>query len=182
MSIEQLVKESYDEIKTTDLVQLISSGNVGSEFYATYLWNQLKRYEIMEDWARVGGGDLYENIRELEQRDALRDDFESVWKGILNKKRPPAVWTQACLDHCKQMKECVYSEEINSSMLLAHMYVLHVEQRMFSSLNANPPGSDRFLKVIDKSNELLARITPDMEEEVKQAIEHTKAIDRKSVV
>lgn len=174
MSIEQLVKDHIDELKNTDLAQLIASGRVGPEFYAMFLWNQLKRYEIMEDWAKTGN--LYDGLDDLRQRDALRDDFESVWKGILNKKRPPSVWLQSSLDHGKRMKMCVYDDNIDSSKLFAHMYVLHAEQRMFASLVKELPGSDNFIRVVDKSDILKTKVTADMEDDIKVACECSKGM------
>ena len=174
MSFEQIVKDHVDELKNTDLVQLIASGRVGPEFYAMFLWNQLKRYEIMEDWAKTGN--LYNELDDLTQRDALRDDFESVWKGILNKKRPPAVWLQSTLDHGKDMKSCVYDDNTDSSKLYAHMYVLHEEQRMFSSLVKDLPGEDNFIRVVDKSDLLKSKVTADMEDDIKLACHYSKSM------
>ena len=85
--LKELVAKEKSEVVNHDFMQLMKSGNINPELYAIYLWNQLKRYQMVEDCADQEN--LFDGIEDVKRYNAIRDDFEEIWYDQLGKKRAP---------------------------------------------------------------------------------------------
>ena len=56
------------------------------------IWNQLKRYQMVEDCADQEN--LFDGIEDVKRYNAIRDDFEEIWYDQLGKKRAPEGYLQ----------------------------------------------------------------------------------------
>ena len=55
MSLKELTWEHHQNAERQDFVKVLMSGKINPKFYATYLWNQHKKYDILEAIAGAHG-------------------------------------------------------------------------------------------------------------------------------
>lgn len=115
-NLKELTKEAHTNAERQDFVKVLMSGKMHPDFYATYLWNQHKKYDILEALAGAQGlfNDIPVNIR---RKQAIEQDFLELWKHDHQPKIVPS--TMAYIDHIKDIMG-------NKDALMAHVYVLHM--------------------------------------------------------
>ena len=55
MSLKDLTMEHHKDAERQDFVKVLMSGNINPDLYATYLWNQHKKYDLLEAMAGANG-------------------------------------------------------------------------------------------------------------------------------
>lgn len=141
--LREAVAKEKSEVVNHDFVQLMKSGNINPELYAIYLWNQLKRYQMVEDCADEEN--LFDGIEMVKRYNAIRDDFEEIWYDQLGKKRAPEGYLQNTVHYMKHVREILKDEIADSLQIQAHIYALHmVDLQMGQTFKNNVPGESRY--------------------------------------
>lgn len=115
-NLKELTWEHHQNAERQEFVKVLMSGKIHPEFYATYLWNQHKKYDLLEAMAGVHG--LLNDFPEIRRKMRIEQDFLELW---------PDHSVMPVL--CKSTGE--YIEHMRSIMqepdkLMAHIYVLHM--------------------------------------------------------
>lgn len=141
--LREAVAKEKSEVVNHDFVQLMKSGNINPELYAIYLWNQLKRYQMVEDCADEEN--LFDGIEMVKRYNAIRDDFEEIWYDQLGKKRAPEGYLQNTVHYMKHVREILKDEIADSLQIQAHIYALHmVDLEMGQHFKDMVPGESRY--------------------------------------
>jgi heme oxygenase len=136
-NLKELTKEQHTNAERQDFVKVLMSGRINPEFYATYLWNQHKKYDLIEALATAQGliSDLPIDIR---RKIAIEQDFLELWK----RTEAPVVLpsTEAYMTHMKD-------KITDSDAIMAHIYVLHMGDLSGGQMIARKvPGEGRMYK------------------------------------
>jgi len=59
-NLKELTKDQHSNAERQGFVKVIMSGKINPELYATYLWNQHKKYDLLEAVATANG--LLDNL------------------------------------------------------------------------------------------------------------------------
>ena len=115
-NLKELTKEQHTNAERQAFVNVLMSGKINPEFYAVYLWNQHKKYDLLEALAMAHGllADLPVDIR---RKQAIEDDFLELW----TRPESPAILpsTEAYIMHMKDLLT-------DPDSIMAHIYVLHM--------------------------------------------------------
>ena len=55
MSLKDLTWDHHKDAERQEFVKVLMSGKINPELYATYLWNQHKKYDLLEALAGANG-------------------------------------------------------------------------------------------------------------------------------
>ena len=53
MSLKDLTWDHHKNAERQEFVKVLMSGKINPELYATYLWNQHKKYDLLDDVIRI---------------------------------------------------------------------------------------------------------------------------------
>mgnify|MGYP001457271689 CR=1 FL=1 len=112
------------------------SGKINPELYATYLWNQHKKYDLLEALATANG--LLSDFPNIRRKLRIEQDFNELW----SKDTPPEILpsTHEYIAHMRQLMT-------DSTALMAHIYVLHMGDLSGGQMIARKiPGEGRMYK------------------------------------
>lgn len=114
-NLKELTWEHHQEAERQDFVKVLMSGKINPKFYATYLWNQHKKYDLLE--ALAGAKGLLDDLPDIRRKAKIEKDFVELW----DDNNPPPILpsTKAYIEH---MKEII----ADNNALMAHIYVLHM--------------------------------------------------------
>ena len=115
MSLKDLTWEHHKDAERQQFVKVLMSGKINPELYATYLWNQHKKYDLLE--ALAGANGLLHDLPGISRKHRIEKDYLELWKEV----NPPAL-TQSTRDYIMHMKYIMH----DSNALMAHVYVLHM--------------------------------------------------------
>ena len=160
-NLKELTQDHHSNAERQSFVKVLMSGKINPKLYATYLWNQHKKYDLLEALAMAHGllADLPVDIR---RKQAIEDDFLELW----TRPESPAILpsTEAYIMH---MKDIMHDPEL----LMAHVYVLHMGDLSGGQMiSKKVPGSGTMYQFEDpdKLKEAIrSKINDDMAEEAK---------------
>ena len=137
------------------------SGKINPKLYATYLWNQHKKYDLLE--ALAGANGLLHDLPGISRKHRIEKDYLELWKEV-----NPPVLTQSTRDYIMHMKYIMH----DTNALMAHVYVLHMGDLSGGQMIAKKvPGSGTMYKFdTDKKklkDAIRERTNDDMAEEAK---------------
>jgi len=115
MSLKDLTWEHHKNAERQDYVKVLMSGKINPKLYATYLWNQHKKYDLIEALAAPHG--LFADTPGLPRKLKIEADFLELWQEDEMPKILPS--TQEYIAHCKNIIS-------DSDKVMAHIYVLHM--------------------------------------------------------
>lgn len=118
-NLKELTWEHHQNAERQEFVKVLMSGKINPDFYATYLYNQWKKYEALEealDQLGVWGDDL--KLFDIKQMKKIEDDWQELWD-IANRTPITLPSTWKYLDRIEEIKD-------NKDLLMAHVYVLHM--------------------------------------------------------
>lgn len=115
MSLKDLTWEHHKDAERQEFVKVLMSGKINSDLYATYLWNQHKKYDLLE--ALAGANGLLHDLPGISRKQRIEKDYLELWKHV-----DPPVLTQSTRDYIMHMKYIMH----DSNALMAHVYVLHM--------------------------------------------------------
>lgn len=160
-NLKDLTWEHHQEAERQGFVKVMMSGKINPKFYATYLWNQHKKYDILE--AMAGAQGCLDNLNSVRRKLKIEADFLELWS---DNEMPPLVpSTQEYVNH---MRDIMHDPEA----LMAHVYVLHMGDLSGGQMiRKRIPGSATmydFDESIDElKDKIRQRITDDMADEAK---------------
>jgi len=114
-NLKELTKEQHTNAERQAFVKVLMSGNINPKFYATYLWNQHKKYDLLEAMATANG--LLNDFPQIRRKQAIEADFIELWK----LPDPPAI-LPSTLEYINHMKDIMTEPD----KIMAHIYVLHM--------------------------------------------------------
>ena len=114
-NLKELTWEHHKNAERQDFVKVLMSGKINPRFYATYLWNQHKKYDILE--ALAGSNGLLDDLPDIRRKLKIEQDFLELWD--LN--HPPII-VDSTSEYVERMKSLITQPD----KLMAHVYVLHM--------------------------------------------------------
>jgi heme oxygenase len=164
-NLKELTWEHHKEAERQDFVKVMMSGKMHPEFYATYLWNQHMRYDLLEALALANG--VLIPISEVCRKQAILSDYKELWPH----EQPPET-VQCVKDYIAHLRGLM----TDSNGLMAHIYVLHMGDLSGGQIiKKRVPGSGRMYQFDADPAELKERIrsqcNDDMAEEAKKCFE-----------
>ena len=146
--LRQLTLEHHEQAERQKFVKVLLSGNIHPEFYATYLWNQYKKYNLLE--ALADNHNLFEDIPEVKQKNSILKDFQELWPHSDN---PPM------LSSVHDYHNHIINIMSHPESLMAHIYVLHSGDLSGGQMIAKKvPGEGRMYQFDGNKQDLKARI------------------------
>ena len=99
-----------------EFAKLMMGGKMHPDLYATYLWNQHKKYDLLE--AMCGAHGIFADIgQNLSRKLLIEEDFRELWK---HDNEPLMV--QSTIDYLQHMRDIMHDK----NALMAHVYVLYM--------------------------------------------------------
>ena len=115
MSLKDLTWEHHKDAERQEFVKVMMSGKINPELYATYLWNQHMKYDLLE--ALVSVTSKVNHIEDIYRKQYILDDFRELWPH----ENPPKT-VASTLAFVEHLKGIMHEPEL----LVAHMYTLHM--------------------------------------------------------
>ena len=135
-NLKDLTWEHHKNAERQDFVKVLMSGNINPDLYATYLWNQHAKYNLLEAIAQVHR--LFDKFPTVQRKKLIENDFNEIW----NHSEPPIVCqsTHKYITHMKGIMN-------NAEAVMAHIYVLHMGDLSGGQMIAKKvPGSGTMYK------------------------------------
>lgn len=163
MSLKELTKENHTNAERQEFVKVLFSGNIDPKLYATYLYNQFPKYELLEVCAMQHG--IFNDLQELPRSKAIHEDFIELW-GKDNSEKPPI-----CAVTNDYMKY-IMSIKNDPKKLMAHIYVRHMGDLSGGQMiSKRVPGSGNFYKfdadIEDLKNRIRSKLDDTMADEAR---------------
>ena len=160
-NLKELTKEQHTNAERQLFVKVLMSGKIHPEFYATYLWNQHKKYDLLE--AMSGARGLLDDLPDIRRKAKIEEDLNELWT---KKEQPPIV--PSTFKYIEHMREILLDE----NALMAHVYVLHMGDLSGGQMIAKRvPGKGRMYQFDGDTTALKeairAKTNDDMAEEAK---------------
>lgn len=164
-NLKELTWEHHKNAERQDFVKVLMSGNINPKFYATYLWNQHKKYDLLE--AMAGAQGVLDDLPDIRRKVKIEKDFLELWSDNEMPTLVPS--TNEYIGHMKTIIS-------NPEALMAHVYVLHMGDLSGGQMIARKvPGEGRMYQFdTDKAalKEIIRSKTNDnMAEEAKYVFE-----------
>ena len=99
-NLKELTWEHHKNAERQGFVKVMMSGKINPRFYATYLWNQHKKYDILE--ALAGASGLLDDLPDIRRKVKIEQDFLELWD--LDNQPVIVESTNSYVEH---MKSCV---------------------------------------------------------------------------
>lgn len=144
MTLREQIAVNHDKAEKHRFVELLLSGKMPSDVYASYLYNQFKCYEVLEEAAEKAG---------------LLDGIESIKRAYLIFLDATELDPDTTL-FPSTLKYIAYVQDAPKDKLLAHVYVRHFADMYGGQLIKKvAPGSCRMYEFDDRAG-LIAKIRP----------------------
>ena len=114
-NLKDLTWEHHKDAERQEFVKVLMSGNINPKLYATFLWNQHMKYDLLEALVSVTG--LLIDIPGIWRKQAIYDDFVELW----SYEEQPVI-----LESTKRYVEHMRSIMADFDALMAHVYVMHM--------------------------------------------------------
>lgn len=113
--IKELTWEHHKNAERQAFAKLLISGNIHPDIYTTYLWNQHKKYDILEALLMAQG--ILAEVGDIRRKNAMEADIAELWKHT----DAPAI-VPSTVEYINHMKTIMHDRDA----LLAHVYVLYM--------------------------------------------------------
>ena len=143
LDIKELTMQQHKNAERQEFVKILMSGNIDEKLYATYLYNQLQCYSVLEKYGLHNS--LFRDTPNLLRAEHIHYDYKSLWKDIDN---PPLITqsTRDYIDHIEKIQD-------EAMKLYAHVYVRHMGDLSGGQMiRKKTPGPNRYY--IFKHNEV----------------------------
>ena len=132
-NLKELTWEHHKDAERQEFVKVLMSGNIHPKFYATFLWNQHMKYDLLEALVSVTG--LLIDIPGIWRKQSIYDDFVELW----SYEEQPVI-----LESTKKYVEHMRTIIANPDALMAHVYVMHMGDLSGGQMIAKKvPGAGR---------------------------------------
>ena len=147
-NLKELTWEHHQNAERQEFVKVLMSGKIHPDFYATYLWNQHKKYDLMEAFATATG--LLNDFPEIRRKQAIEADYLELWTG----SEPPVV-VPSTLEYIQHMRDAI----TNPDKIMAHIYVHHMGDLSGGQMIARKvPGTGRMYQFEGNVKDIKERI------------------------
>jgi len=170
-NLKELLKEQHTKAERQEFVKVLMSGRINPKLYATYLWNQHKKYDLLEAMATVHG--LLNDMPEIRRKQAIEQDFFELWE---DNNLTPGILpsTEEYIDHMRTIMH-------DPDKIMAHIYTLHMGDLSGGQFIARKvPGEGRMYKfdgdIEDIKNVIRSKTTDDMAEEAAWVFESATSL------
>ena len=161
MNLKELTWEHHKNAERQEFAGLMMSGKLNPDLYATYLWNQHKKYDLLEAIAAPMG--LFSTLGDIRRKLLIEEDFRELW---LHDSEPKLV--ASTINYLQHMRDIMHDRDA----LMAHVYVLYMgDMSGGQMIKKKIPGEGRMYDfegdipaIKDKIRELT---TDDMADEAK---------------
>lgn len=160
-NLKELTKEEHTNAERQAFVKVLMSGKINPDLYATYLWNQHKKYDLLE--ALAGAQGVLSDLPNIRRKMLIEEDFRELWK----RPEDPVI-VPSTLEYIEHMRSIM----MNPEALMAHVYVLHMGDLSGGQMIARKvPGAGRMYQfegdIAEIKNLIRAKINDSMAEEAK---------------
>ena len=164
-NLKELTKEQHTNAERQGFVKVLMSGKINPKLYATYLWNQHKKYDLLEAMATLNG--LLDDLPDIRRKMKIEADFLELWK----EDEVPVI-VPSTEEYIMHMRTIMHDPE----KLMAHIYTLHMGDLSGGQMIAKrAPGEGRMYQFEGDTDALQAAIkaktTDAMAEEAKYVFE-----------
>lgn len=165
MSLKDLTWEHHQNAERQEFVKVLMSGKINPKLYATYLWNQHKKYDLLEAMATANG--CLDGLRDIRRKQKIEQDFGELWK----ENNPPEI-VPSVNEYILHMKGIIHEPD----KIMAHVYVHHMGDLSGGQMIAKKaPGSGNYYKFDEDIQTLKegirAKINDDMVDEARYAFD-----------
>ena len=137
LDIKELTWEYHKNAERQKFVGLMMSGKIDEKLYATYLYNQLQCYSVLEKYGLHNS--LFRDTPGLLRAEHIHYDYRALWVDI---GLPPEI-TQSTKDYIEHI-ESIQDEAMK---LYAHIYVRHMGDLSGGQMiMKKTPGPNRYYK------------------------------------
>ena len=141
LDIKDLTLEHHKNAERQEFVRILMSGNIDEKLYATYLYNQLQCYSVLEKYGLHNS--LFRDTPGLLRAEHIHYDYRHLWTDI---GAPPEI-TQSTKDYIAHI-ESIQDEAMK---LYAHIYVRHMGDLSGGQMiMRKTPGPNRYYRFKDK--------------------------------
>ena len=116
LDIKELTMQHHKDAERQEFVRILMSGQIDEKLYATYLYNQLQCYSVLEKYGLHNS--LFRDTPGLLRAEHIHYDYRSLWTDI---GAPPEI-TESTKEYVKHI-ESIQDEAMK---LYAHIYVRHM--------------------------------------------------------
>ena len=160
-NLKELTWEHHKEAERQEFVKVLMSGKINPQFYATYLWNQHKKYDLLEAVANTHG--LLDDLHAVRRKNAIHEDYLELW----NNQLPPPI-VESTNEYISHMKTIM----ADPNKIMAHIYVLHMGDLSGGQMiKKRIPGQARMYQFSEDTSvlkdKIRIKINDDMAEEAK---------------
>lgn len=160
-NLKELTKDEHSNAERQAFVKVIMSGRINPQLYATYLWNQHKKYDLLE--ALAGARGLLSDLPNIRRKLLIEQDFRELW----HSNSEPVI-VASTMDYIAHMKHIMNDPD----KLMAHIYVLHMGDLSGGQMIARKtPGANRMYQfdgdIQEIKEKIRAKIHDGMAEEAK---------------
>jgi len=152
--------EHHKDAERQDFVKVLMSGNINPDLYATYLWNQHKKYDLLE--AMAGANGILNDLPDIRRKLKIEADYLELWK-----RTEPPVLVNSTREYIMHMKDIMGDPDL----LMAHVYVLHMGDLSGGQMiSKKVPGAGTMYQFEDSAllkDAIRNNINDDMAEEAK---------------
>ena len=116
LDIKELTMQHHKNAERQEFVRILMSGQIDEKLYATYLYNQLQCYAVLEKYGLHNS--LFRDTPGLLRAEHIHYDYRSLWTDI---GAPPEITksTKEYVEHVKGIRD-------DPEKLYAHIYVRHM--------------------------------------------------------
>ena len=137
LDIKELTMQHHKDAERQAFVRILMSGEIDERLYATYLYNQLQCYAVLEKYGLHNS--LFRDTPGLLRAEHIHYDYRSLWTDI---GAPPEI-TQST----KEYIEHIESIQDEAMKLYAHIYVRHMGDLSGGQMiMKKTPGPNRYYK------------------------------------
>ena len=146
-NLKDLTKDVHRDAERQGFVKVLMSGNINPKLYATYLWNQHKKYDLLE--AMAGAQGCLDGLTDIRRKLKIEQDFLELW----NEDQMPGL-LPSTKEYIMHMKDIMGDPD----KLMAHVYTLHMGDLSGGQMIAKRvPGEGRMYK-FDKGHDELKEL------------------------
>ena len=147
--IKELTLEQHKNAERQDFVRMLMSGHIDEKLYATYLYNQLQCYSILEKYGMHNS--LFRDTPNLLRAEHIHYDYKSF-----------GIDTPEITKSTKEYMEHIETIQDEAMKLYAHIYVRHMGDLSGGQLiMKRTPGPNRYYKFKHKEVGDYKRIVKD---------------------
>lgn len=157
-NIKQLTMQHHKAAERCEFVNILLSGKINPDLYATFLWNQYLKYTELEKLGDQYG--MFKGIETVKRKDKIYADFLELWQYGDN-----PITLESTADYIHHIRTLG-----NKQHIFAHIYVHHMGDLSGGQIIAKRvPGKGKMYHFQHDTTELKdqirARTTDEMAEE-----------------